>query len=77
MDRIEELIRLAEENERLCSDSIKNLGLGIGLDDFQLLARKGAATTSRNEPTCDKCYIHRLTYRGYKFKTLTTSPLKP
>jgi hypothetical protein len=51
-------------------------GLDTSIDEFNSLLFSGGKVYSKNEETLDKCYIHRLDYYGFVFKTATTEPVR-
>jgi hypothetical protein len=51
-------------------------GLDTSMEEFNSLIFSGGEVYSKNEKIRDNCYVHRLDYYGFVFKTATTEPVK-
>ena len=51
-------------------------GLDTSIEEFNSLIFSGGKVYSKNEKGLDECYIHRLDYYGFVFKTSTTEPVR-
>jgi hypothetical protein len=75
MGLVEELVRRAEDNSKLHQDVRFNNGLDINFQEFTELVNADGKVIESDAPFHYKLYIHRLIFRGYEFKMLTTSPV--